>query len=497
MNGFNINSRCCSKNSTILLALLANKIYSTNIIKYLLSQGADPNISNDDKYTPMGLILLIENINENSFEIINLLITYGVGIDVNQACCSMGFTSLKLAAFYIRCSAYYIDIIKLLITHGADPNLDNSIFGSPLNLILCTNLLNYSWTEKIETKIFDVVETLLANGANPNIIEHSGNALHNSIFFDHSIHIIKLLIKYGVDLDAKSIRYPMMTSLQLLMCNRTNFLDPSQIFDESEKFDKIKLLIESGSNINDLYNNSDTLLHLATSNINESSYKIVELLLNLGLDPNAKTKYYDSTPLHLLLISNYLSVKIKKTDKDIKCGQEKNRQIIEILKLLISNGANVNIKTGEKHEIILFDIIEIFDLDIQKEIVQLLLDNNIDINSINDQGDNILSKAIHFACAIAYINKQNTIKCDFLQFLVEKGVDTNLIYPNGKTLLMVTIENSHKYKNLKILDIIKLLIGYGADTNITDNNGKTAIDYTEDEEMKQILYESNEPYLLK
>lgn len=59
-------------------------------------------------------------------------------------------------------------------------------------------------------------------------------------------------------------------------------------------------------------------------------------------------------------------------------------------------------------------------------------------------------------------------RLDTVNFLLEKGADTNKKDMQGRTALMLAAGHGHK-------EIVKTLIECGADTRVKDNNGKTAL----------------------
>ena len=84
-------------------------------------------------------------------------------------------------------SYHHKEVVKLLVTHGADVN---SNAGSPLSLAIDQNLP-------------DDVQLLLANGANPDSAIYGGQTAVHLAVIKGRLQILKLLLDYGANPNAK------------------------------------------------------------------------------------------------------------------------------------------------------------------------------------------------------------------------------------------------------------------------------------------------------
>jgi ankyrin repeat protein len=87
------------------------------------------------------------------------------------------------------------DIVRQLISHGADPNSESE-FGAPLHAA------SYNGSPEI-------ARVLLENGANPNALEHpdysDGAALHIASYnLNVGITIVEILLEYGANVDLRN-----------------------------------------------------------------------------------------------------------------------------------------------------------------------------------------------------------------------------------------------------------------------------------------------------
>ena len=166
---------------------------------------------------------------------------------------------------------------------------------------------------------------------------------------------------------------------------------------------------------------------------NEHNFNIFKKLLS-------ETDTYD---MHDLLISTICDF-----------GSTSN---INVVKLLIESGANINYKTrGDWTPI----ICACFYPEDNSEIIKLLIESGADINSKSKTG----------AIALAYLIEYSSVNADLdiIKLLIRKGSLINNRDVNGHTPLMSCFQNN----NIKLIryDIIKLLLDNKADIYIRNNH---------------------------
>ena len=119
---------------------------------------------------------------------------------------------------------------------------------------------------------------------------------------------------------------------------------------------------------------------------------------------------------------------------------------LEIVKLLLENGADVNIQDDNRNTPLI-----VASRNQHLEIVKYLVDNG----------------------ANKYVNDKELIKVSMygelekVKELIENGVDVNIQDNDGETALMTASTRGH-------LDIVKYLVKQGANINLKDNDGNTA-----------------------
>lgn len=210
---------------------------STDCVRFLLDQGADPNISNKAGATalmwavpdPRKVDLLIARgakVNvvssdgrspvriaislPNSLPVVKKLIANGA--DVNMADKS-GTTPLMAAG-----SSGNLALVQLLLANGADPKVKTKEGATYLSYLASSNdakalkwAIEHGFDVKDKTQTvlispamdgrLDLVQVLLANGADPNVSDKLGYTplIHSVITESSSLELVKLLLEHGAD----------------------------------------------------------------------------------------------------------------------------------------------------------------------------------------------------------------------------------------------------------------------------------------------------------
>ena len=228
------------------------------------------------------------------------------------------------------------------------------------------------------------VKSILEKGADINIRSNNDKKhtpLHLS--YNKPIGVAEYLIKKGADINA--VDADGKTPLHLVFDSLTSVEKPSR-----EQIALVNLFIQNGAKINPSLKTKEAknLLHQT------KSAKLAEFIISQGVDVNSKDEN-GNTPLHFavsinynelvnLLIRNvvYLKLKNKKGEAplNIAIGFDSYRYKLynpKIAKLLINNGADVNIKNSVGNYSILHFAVENND----KDFVNYLLDKGVDINA--------------------------------------------------------------------------------------------------------------------
>lgn len=190
-----------------------------------------------------------------------------------------------------------------------------------------------------------------------------------------------------------------------------------------EDLEKLESLINSGYDVNQYFGYGFTPLMIACL-INKS--ESVKLLLELGADINA-VDVNDCTSLMYVAKSNNA----------------------KIAKLLLSN-PNINLEQKDCRGC---TAVQIAAKNKSLNVISLLIEAGADINSIDYEGESILSRSF----------KNNTID-ELFYYLIRKGININYINKYGESILMLAVKHGQ-------LDIVERLIKMGAkETYINDKS---------------------------
>uniref|UniRef100_A0A6C0ED74 Uncharacterized protein n=1 Tax=viral metagenome TaxID=1070528 RepID=A0A6C0ED74_9ZZZZ len=340
----------------------AIKYNNLEIVKILVKNGAETTIidNNGDSY----LALACHNGNT---EIVKILLENGASSVINEADIG-GLTPLLYAT-----KRKHFDIIKLLVEHGADVNIQNKEGFTPL-----INSILYEDKKS--------VELLLKSGANVEQKKGFLTPLNIACIYGN-MEIIELLLKNGADINTKN-QYgvtPLIMSIGKKFINVVKLLIEKganvNLSDEvggtplmyacgKNVFEIVELLVKNGANVNLSDNNGSTPLMFACQNKN---FDIVKLLVEHGADVNIQNMD-GSTALM------YASETIKNASETIN---------VVMVYFLLENGANPLLMTTTKNTASkIADNIEIKELlqNKAREILKKQLAKKENMPSVSSEG---------------------------------------------------------------------------------------------------------------
>lgn len=314
-NGADLNATDI-RGATPLHKALLTGYPDLDVARVLLSNGTDPNRKS------RGNTFLCIAVSEEQVEVVRLLLE--ANADPNLKCDTYrDFTPLHKAV-----ATEQLEVAKLLLDAGANVNAIRKYGDTPLH-----------WAMNIGQS--DMVKLLLEAGANVNATSLDGDTpLHWAVNRGEK-EVVKSLIEAGAIVSAKSRHGN--TPLHYAVINRQE--------------EMVNILIAAGANVNTIREDGYTPLHWA---VYRQMSKIVKLLLAAGANVNvAKNDGY--TPLHtavdnvqkemvkLLLVA---SANVNRIDKIGNtplhiAASKSGYEVVEITKVLIRKGADVNLKNGK------------------------------------------------------------------------------------------------------------------------------------------------------
>jgi ankyrin repeat protein len=229
-------------------------------------------------------------------------------------------------------------MVKCLIANGADVNAATKYGGTPLH--------SADWRGSVE-----VLQCLVSHGADVNARDNNGKTpLHDAA--NNSLEVLQYLASRVEDVNAKDD------------CGMT----PLFIAVACNSLDAVKCLVSRGANVGVKNNTDDTLLHNA-SHIDRLD--VLQYLVSLGLnDVNARNASGE-TPIFNAVTSRYS---------------------LDILEYLVSQGADVNVKTDEGftplHEAVMSTDVEVVDY---------LIFHGADVDAKDNEGKTALDRIVEEA----------------------------------------------------------------------------------------------------
>jgi uncharacterized protein len=202
-----------------LLVATQNRYYQ--LASYLLDHGADPNIANKGAWSPLYLAVDNRNIEGGDYpvrkadmdtlEYIRKLIDKGADVNwrvKDSTWYRTVFTSQWVhetgaTAFWRASQSSDIVVMKLLLEHGADPNIATTINVTPLQVaagIGWVEGVTYEWSKEAN---IEAVKLLLSVGNDPNAVAETGRTALHGAGHKGSTAVIQLLVDAGAKLDAR------------------------------------------------------------------------------------------------------------------------------------------------------------------------------------------------------------------------------------------------------------------------------------------------------
>lgn len=313
-------------------------------------------------------------------------------------------TALQLAA-----GTGSLDLVKMLLDAGADINAPGPGTGGLTALQVAAG-----------AGLLDMVKLLLNAGADVNAPGSNigGRTALRVATGTGSLEMVKILLDAGADPNARGSQIGGRTPLQVAAGARS--------------LDMVQLLLNAGANVNAraLYLGGRTALRVAAG---AGSLEMVKLLLNAGADVNAPPAQKDDLTA-------------------LQCAA--GGRSLEMLKILLDAGAIVNAPAGETYS---KTALQLAALSGSMDMVQLLLTAGSLPNQTGYKGQTVF----HYLCAGG--------KIDILRFLLSlDGSGGNSRNNDGSTPLHVAVEE-------ECLDYLNVLIEAGVDLNIEDNTGMTPL----------------------
>ena len=315
------------------------------------------------------------------------------GARVNSADSEFLTTALHDAA-----SQGHYKIVKILIDNGAELNANDAEGMTPLDAAILVER-----RKKLDSEISDLLRSQGArSGAETSLLVATSLG---------DIQSIKKLLKAGLDINKPTSRGNTLLHVTASYGHKN----------------ATELLLASGANINAIDNQGRTPLFSAVSNAHK---EIVELIISNGADINT------DTGLHRLAVAYAYSDWSEEEQK-----QEKRRrsESIEIAKLLISEGVDVNRNNHGDNAL------HIAAQSGHKEMAEQLIEAGVNIDESNNGNQTPLHKA-------AFEGRD-----EIVNMLIQKGAKVNpVIQSTGSFNGMTPVDFAIRQNELKTVALLRI-----------------------------------------
>lgn len=376
--GVNVNHGNNKRNTALTEAA---RFDHSNCVHMLLDAGADVNVINNLGYPP--LILAAENGHDS---IVSALLEAGASVNTEDT--TYGDLVLTWA---LRCSQY--QCAEMLIKAGADVNRVSRNGVTPLSVALvkaddeCLGLLlrsgaNMEYIVERSSALTDVANCgrydrlafMIEAGADVNKPTYTGIPLYVAI--RGGKECVAVLLGAGADVNglqpdgstalitAADIGSDSCVDLLIKAGADVNTMDKSgktalMWAAERAHLKCIESLIKAGADVNAMPHNY-TALHMATLGNNN---KCVDLLIKSGADVNVSNAHVNPALMWVAMSHNYKSIRsLIQAGADVNFVDSSNSTVMmnvvvdlnkgnthNIVKLLLKQGANVNIINHDGH----------------------------------------------------------------------------------------------------------------------------------------------------
>jgi ankyrin repeat protein len=414
--GADINDSQNSAHVTPLLIACYNN--ALDIVKTLIAYGADPSKPNIHGWTPLHIACTNGKYNI-AYELI-----------ASQARVNSHTVMNDASPLLIACQEGYLDIVRLLISHGADIHKKTTNGVSPL-FMACQ-----------EGHIY-IVDELIQAGAYVNICHKNGSSPLITACSKGHLPIVQKLISHYAYINEQNIDG---TSALFIAC-------------QNGHIDTVKELLKAYAHIHIRKINGWTPLHIACF---QGHIDIVKVLLSSGACANMLT-FRNESALHLASQNNYRHIIKELIAHDVHIDQENVDGYtaldtasclnnIDSIKELVESGAQVN-KTYRQ--------------GIWSPLIFASQGGHIDtLIYLIASGSHINYHTKYGLCAL-FIASQNG-HLHIVKELIKHGADVAMSTPAGYTSLHTACQYGHT-------QIVEKLITSGADIHKESDYGLTPL----------------------
>ncbi len=245
----------------------------------------------------------------------------------------------------------------------------------------------------------------------------------------------------------------------ILAIEQSNYASPLIDAVKNNNLTEVQKLIKNGVDVNEKDDYGETALHFAAD---VGSVDIAKLLLKSGANVNAKNQNGGLTPLMVASFAMRAQILTDKAAREKMLNNE-----AKIVKLLLDHGALVNEKDNQGETALMYGTTT------TPKIESLLIKHGADVNAKDKNGETVL------------INAAAAGNPEIVELLLKHGADAKAKDNDGVTaIISASLIFLGLYKNDRAAEekrfndatkIVKMLIEKGADVNAKGVNDVTAL----------------------
>ncbi|KAH9893129.1 ankyrin repeat-containing domain protein [Xylariomycetidae sp. FL2044] len=379
---------------------------------------------------------------------VEYLLTRGANVNIRAS-------TKNLSPLYVAVYDGHLEVVKLLLEKGADPD-SRCETDTPL---LSACLRGY----------LDIVKVLLQAGANPLASDDIPKTAIHSAVIGNSVDVVKFLLDQGLDVDSttRSVTFTALCIAALLenidvmrlLLNRGADINwasgrwtPLCLVALYNRVDAARFLIINGAHVNPSREDGIRPLAIAAQ---EGHTDISKFLVDSGAYVNSRSPG-GWTPLHLAATKGHVGVVRLLTDKgaDINLACKKGLTAlimaafyghIDVVRLLADRGADLHLADQNA-----FTPLHSATYNGHLDLVRLLAERGVNVDPQDKDGVTpLISAASH-----GYI--------DIVRLLADRGANIHLADNKGRTPLHRAAYHGH-------YDVVRFLVDRGANVHMADN----------------------------
>ena len=427
---------------------------SLEIMRYLLENGADPEIQGDGGYVSLSTAASAGNP-----EVVKLLLKYGANPNPTRT------TRLPIL---MACNRDNLEVVKILDQAGATASNLNACLrsknpeiaayyqnktNSGKGLIEAFETRNLSEVSRLiqagadpdsrlgphkrtllmiaaDSNDIEMIQLLIKGGANPNFTNAMGwspllSACHN---YKRTVktEVIKLLLESGADPNSNRQR-----------------INPLSKLCEQGNLEAVKVMLEFGAEVNPKIEPGS---HPFIGACGSGNLELVKLLVSRGAETKAQGKYGENAISATLRMGNADVLNYLVNDLQIDPNYFEHQQIrmfrdliqrgkLDMLKILVANGLDLNLEYDQKKTpLFLIGELEKYE-KIYPEVFAWMIENGAEVNHQDNYGNTPLHEAV----------KAN--KPEVVELFLAKGADPKLRNNLGSLLHLCAHRN-----NIRLFD---------------------------------------------